>query len=170
MMTPRTAPKHLVLICFVAVMSTATRAAVPEADSPCDDVRVAIIRFQINEWLTEEWRSKSTEGIDSSKETFFISVNDQDPSKEFMGCVSNLPGRIRYKSEESWRNLHMADSQTGQYATEFWVKRVRLRSSNVAEVEAGHYCGMMCAARIWFRLRRKSGHWYVTQKLWAIYE
>jgi hypothetical protein len=87
-----------------------------------------------------------------------------------MKCLSDLPGRIRYASEEGWRNFHMADSQTGNYAVEFWVKRVRLRSADIAEVEAGHSCGMTCGAQIRFQLRRISGHWRVTRKLWAVCE
>ena len=148
------------------------RCFIPESSKPelRDDVRVAVIRFQINEWLADESKSDSPEETHSSKETFFISVNDQDPSKEFMGCLSDLPGRIRYASEEGWRNFRMTDSQTGQYAVEFWVKKFRLTSPNIAEVETGHYCGMSGGAQIRFQLRRTSGHWRVTRKLGAVYE
>jgi hypothetical protein len=159
------------LTCCLILLSRGAAGEPTSLHEPrCDNVRVAIIRFEINEWLVDEWKSDPPSETHEQMETFFISVNDRDPTKEFMKCLADLPGRIRGASEEGARNYHVADSQTGKYATEFWVERVRLKSSNIAEVEAGHYCGTMCSARICFRLRRDSGQWRVTQKLWALYE
>ena len=122
----------------------------------------------MNEWIIDESKTDS-ESTDNGNATFFISVNKKDPSEDFMKCLSDLPRKIRKASEEGSRNYYVADRQTGNYSVEFWVGTVHMKGSNLAEVEAGHWCGADCYARIQFTVHRIRGQWRVTRKSPILY-
>jgi hypothetical protein len=138
-----------------------------------DDIREAVLRFQMTGWAEESDKSvtaaKDETGKAIAKElnfkVFFISINGGDPSDAFMKRFQNFARRVERQSrsevDKQQRNA-VVDKATGEKGIVFRVDKVKWDGANSAEVDGGYFCNGLCASGQTFKVQRKNGIWTVT--------
>ena len=98
---------------------------------------------------------------------FLISIDNKDPTEEFLKRFKNIPrqvtsGSAGYLKKEPFPGwLH--DKTTGQKAIRFNAGAISWKSRSSVEVNAEYYCGGLCAAGYIFRLQFEKGQWIVRE-------
>jgi hypothetical protein len=119
-----------------------------------DKIRESIIRYQIAHWYTNV-----------EAEVFFVSVEDADPSPEFLQHFSGMPRRVegesvadKPKGSQRW----VLEKSTRKHGVLLFLNAIQWHSTDLVKVEGGFYCGVTCAASGEYQVQRKNEHWTVT--------
>jgi hypothetical protein len=169
--------KSLVGVFALCVLFPSTVLAQPakraHSQAADDDIREAVIRYEIASWGEVgdkgEHEAEALSGKVVPKrlnfKVFFISINGKDPSDVFMKRFESFPHRIEKLSRSKIDRKSMnavVDRTTGEKGIVFKVETIKLQGANAAEVEGEYYCDGLCASRQTIKLRRKQGVWKVT--------
>ncbi len=138
-----------------------------------DDIREAVIRYEIASWGEVGNKGEHDVVALSRKvmperltfKVFYISINGKDPSNVFMDRFENFPRRIEKLSRSKIDSKSMnavVDKVTGEKGVVFKVEKIKWTDANDAEVEGGYYCDGLCASGQTIKVRRKNGAWKVT--------
>jgi hypothetical protein len=138
-----------------------------------DDIREAVIRYEIASWGEVgdkgEREAEALSGKVVAKrlnfKVFFISINGKDPSDVFMKRFESFPLRIEKLSRSKIKRKSMnavVDKTTGEKGVVFKFETIKFQGANAAEVEGGYYCDGLCASGQTFNVHRKQGVWKVT--------
>lgn len=137
-----------------------------------DDIREAVLRYQMEGWTTNADAGEREATDKTDKEiaarlnfhVFFISINEKDPSDSFMERFKDFHRTVKkasFSKVEGWRNT-VVDKSTGEAGIIFNADKVLWRGPDSVEVEGGYFCDGLCASGETFKLRRKHGKWIVT--------
>lgn len=140
-----------------------------------DDIREAVLRFQMQNWIRDAEKDIAEASDSADKEiaenlnfkVFFISINEKDPSHEFLGRFPDIPRSLKKASASETDEKHrfkVLDKETHQFGIIFSADRIRWLRRDLVEVEGGYYCDGLCAADITFRLRLLNGKWTIKRK------
>jgi hypothetical protein len=137
-----------------------------------DDIREAVLRYQMTGRVgVDKAVNESTDPIDKAVskklnfEVFFISINGEDPSDEFMKRFQNFPRRVEKcsRSEVDKQQMNaVVDKTTRDRGIVFRVETIKWLGANSAEVDGGYFCSGLCASGQTFKVHRKQGVWTVT--------
>jgi len=95
---------------------------------------------------------------------FFVSVEGQDPSDEFMARFKDVPRIVKKLSGSEIgkvQRMPVVDKSSGERGIIFLANKVHWRSKDSADVEGGYHCNGLCGAGLRFRVKRKNGKWIV---------
>ncbi len=138
-----------------------------------DDIREAVLRYQMVSW-SEEFDKAVKEASNPNDKAvpdalnfmvFFISINGEDPSDAFIKRFEKSPILVKKlsQSEIDRKSLNPAiEKATGKSGVRFRVDKIKWRGSNFVEVEGGYFCGALCASGQTFNVHRTQGVWTVT--------
>jgi hypothetical protein len=137
-----------------------------------DDIRAAVIRYQMLKWIgdieKDEREAKNDADRQAAKEysfqIFFISINDKDPSDAFVARFGDIPRQVKKGSQVVTNpslSRRILDQETHQPGIVFGADAIRWRSPDSVDVEGGYYCGSLCASGETFTVRRQEGTWVV---------
>jgi hypothetical protein len=134
-----------------------------------DDIRVAVLRYQIAEQRL---------GI-----VVFLTIDGHDPSDAFLRRVEKELGPVKRGSlccemrpkpplvirddkgnvietvSSSTQFAH--DRETGEHAVIYDMSMIMPGGLQTVRVWGGYYCGNLCAASGYYRVVRRNGHWVV---------
>ena len=119
-----------------------------------EEIRESIVRYQIAHWYTNV-----------EAEVFFVSVEDADPSPEFLHRFFGMPRGVEGgsradtpKGSQRW----VLEKSTRKHGALLFLSAIQWHSTDLVKVDGGFYCGVTCAATGEYRVQRKSEHWTVT--------
>jgi hypothetical protein len=135
-------------------------------------IREAVIRFQMEEWVRnmneyearakEQWEKETARGL--NYKVYFISINGKDPSDEFVKRFSDIPRLVKKRSNAQMRmsgSEGVLDRETHQTGIIFDASPIRWLNNDSAEVDGGYYCGGRCARASTFTVHWEAGKWTV---------
>jgi len=119
-----------------------------------NEVRAALVRYLAQDWGGDD-------------RVFFISIEEKDPSDEFVARLKGFANPIKKASQS--KNVqegktffsHIRDKATDRPGVIFSVGRISWKSKNEAEVEGGYYCGSLCGGDSRYRVKYKDKKWQV---------
>jgi hypothetical protein len=164
----------VIALCVLSSFTVLARPPRPHNRAVEDDIREAVLRYQMAHWATGS--DKAAKGVAdpigkavaaaSFYKVFFISTNhDEDPSDDFMKRFDKFPIRVEKISQSDLdKKLGNAvvEKATGEKGIQFRVGKIKWNGSNSVEVEGGYFCNGLCASGETFKVRRKQGVWAVT--------
>jgi hypothetical protein len=172
-MTVRSYAAAVVAVCLLSSLTVLARSARiahnPEVE---DDIREAVLRYQMSGWA-EEGDKAAKEATNQNEKAvaealnfvvLFISVDSKDPSDAFMKRFEKFakPVKKLSQSEIDTKSMNaVVDKATGEKGIRFGVGKIRWLGSNSAEVEGGYFCNGLCASGQTFKVQRKQGVWKV---------
>jgi hypothetical protein len=117
---------------------------------PEDDIREAVLRYQMNGWTYYH--------------VFFIGIDKRDPSDDFMRRFEKYRVAVKKLSDSEFDEKTgnaVVDKTTHEKGIQFYVGKMEWRGPNFVEVEGGYFCNGLCAAAVTFKVQRKNGIWTV---------
>jgi hypothetical protein len=163
-----------ILFALTLLISGAISQSVPiDAAKSTDEQEIyaAVIRSQMEQWIRAGDKSEAEAKDESDRSiarhlnfrTFFVSIDGEDPSDDFIDRFRDIPRIVKkISSAEPDKGPHTpVDKSTHQTGIIFSADSLRWSSKNSAKVEGGYYCGGLCAAGITFKVRRENGKWVV---------
>jgi len=151
--------KHRILLSLVVftqiivMLSRSQCYAQVSKASQEDDIREAVVRYQIANW-------------DLRADVFFLGIQSKDPTVQFLSRFADITKPVRKKSlstEEKKVMKHVTEKRTYKFGVIFDQETIKWDGESVAEVEGGYYCGSFCGAGGTYRVEQKSNRWIVTQ-------
>jgi|HubBroStandDraft_6_1064221.scaffolds.fasta_scaffold635894_2 hypothetical protein len=140
-----------------------------------DDIREAVLRSQMLEWIKGE-----DEGVKAAKsasdreiaehfnfKTFYVSVDEKDPSEDFLTRFKDIPRSVKKLSEseiDKRYRLTVVDKKTHKPGIIFYVGKLEWKKSDSVEIKGGYHCDGLCAAGITFRLKLVKGTWIIEER------
>ncbi len=150
----RTIVSAVAVVLVVGVASAQTARTLPEKATG-DDVREAILRYQISHW-------------NPATTSYCVQVNGKDADEEFLrrlrplavkrasACGKRTPPKVP-------SHLYgIVDNQTHKPSVIFEIGEIRWVTLSEALVDGGYFCGSLCMARGTYRIVRDGLRWAVT--------
>jgi hypothetical protein len=106
------------------------------------DIREAIVLVQMDE-------------LGGEQNYFCLSVEDEDATAQFLIRFQN--GRASMQPE----SLCSDGPKSNRRRVDLWQGTIQWTGRNSARVAGGYHCGMLCAAKGTFVMKRKKGQWKV---------
>ena len=152
----RTSAKLAGALFLMALATQLVASAQNHRETDADDVREAVVRYQIKTWYL-------------SVDSYCISVSRKSARKEFLSRFTDnpkvKPASACAEERRRWGRLRMptyvTDKQTRQPAVVFDVGAIRWLSDDTAEVRGSYYCAFRCWAGITYQVARHDGAWTV---------
>ena len=168
--------KAALVVCFsilVALPATCEQHdSTNRRSSEGQDIREAVIRKQMEDWIRngdkDEADAKDKDEKAIAKmlnfKFFFVSVNERDPTDEFVGRFKGIPRVIKKLSAceiSKAQRMPVIDKSSHERGIIFSADRIHWLSKDSAEVEGGYHCDGLCGAGIKFHVTRENGRWVV---------
>jgi hypothetical protein len=158
------------LLCGATASQEATVSDQRSADE--EDIRESVIRKQMEDWIKDgdkneaEAKDETEKGIAKmlNFRIFFISLNGNDPSDDFINRFHDIPRAIKKGSAAEVarvQRMPVVDKASGQRGIVFSADRIRRLGKDSAEVDGGYHCDGLCGAGIKFKVKRENGRWVV---------
>lgn len=141
-----------------------------------DEIRAAVLRYQMMRWFTQGDRAEREARNESERRLarglnfrfYFISINGQDPSNDFVKRFQDLPRQIKKVSRCNQKKRYLGsvvDKDTKQNGIIFSADSIRWLGPDQVEVDGGYHCGNLCGGGEVFSMQLQSGKWVVTETL-----
>jgi len=136
-----------------------------------ENIREAVLRYQMTGYDSkadedDEPTERPREASDKERRTILISISGQDPSKEFLKRLRDIPLQIKPASKGKFEKEPfpgwLVDKDTNERAVELYVNEIKWTSESKAEIEGGYYCGGLCAGHYKYKLIRSPERWIIT--------
>jgi hypothetical protein len=160
------------LLFFAVSVCGQTASVIPNRAAKEDDIREAVIRYQIRVW-SHDGDKNETEANDEREKaiaqhlnsrTYFVLVNGQDPSDDFIARFRDISRPVKKASQantQSRKSLWVTDDEMHQPGIIFSADEVRWTGDSSARIDGGYHCGGLCGGEIEFKVRFKKGKWIV---------
>jgi hypothetical protein len=147
----RTRAMILSAIVILSFNPFSTASQEPRHETAEDDIREAVVRYQIANWKL-------------AAKTYCLSVDKRSPQKEFLKRFSPLPvvSASECRQKDDGHIGPIVDRKSGQSSVKFDLANLRLISNSEATVEGGYYCGGRCGAWGVYHIVRTDGRWVTT--------
>jgi hypothetical protein len=124
---------------------------IPKKDA---DVYEAVFRHQF---------SRNASGAQQRAVTYFIEIQDADPSSAFIARFSDVDHKVKVASKAYYgRGASVTDRSNHSQALLFRVDGIKWLDSNTAEVTGGYYEGDLSSSGNIYRVQRTRSGWKVT--------
>jgi len=163
----------LLLTYFSVIPSYAQTTTEPRTRTATeDDIREAVLRYQMLSWGSDGDKSERNAANDNEKaiakrlnaRVYFVSLNGKDPTDEFLKRLQDIPRNIKKASEGKQTKSFpgwVIDKKNKQPGIVFSANEIRWTNENEVEVEGGYHCGGLCAAGDVFTVGFDEGKWKV---------
>jgi hypothetical protein len=152
------------------IQKAATRAPDPVQEA---DIREAVIRYQMTNWLTQADKDERGAKSPDDKQlaatlnfkVYFISINGKDPSDSFMQRFRDVTRVVKKASEarQDRGNLHsfVHDKKSHQPGIIFSADGVHWVTTDSVQVDGGYHCSGLCGGGFVYSLQSENGKWVV---------
>lgn len=141
-----------------------------------DEIRAAVLRYQMLRWSTQGDRAELEARNESERRLarelnyriYFISINGRDPGNDFVKRFQDLPRQIRKVSQCKRKKRFLGwvvDKKTKQNGIVFSADSIRWLTPDQVEVDGGYHCGKLCGGGEVFSMQLQDGKWVVTETL-----
>lgn len=165
----------VLLLCLPTLALCQNRDPVHDRIAEEESIREAVIRKQMEDWIThsDDSEAKAKDDIEKSVaklfnfRVFFVSINNQDPSNSLVKRLQDIHRIVKKVSASEiskTQRTPVIDRVTGQRGIIFAADKIRWLKDDAAQVEGGYYCDGLCAAGIVFEVGREGGRWVVKNK------
>ena len=121
------------------------------------DIREVVIRKQIEDWIKggdkaePEAKDRTEKAVAKmlNFKIFFISINEKDPSTDFMSKFHDIPRVIKKVSDSEIskaQRMAVVDKSSHQRGIRFSADEIRWLGPDSVEVEGGYHCDGLCGA------------------------
>jgi hypothetical protein len=120
-----------------------------------NEIREALVRYLAADWSQSDY-------------VFFISIEGNDPSNQFLLRLKGFTNPIKKVSEskdvreEKSLFSHVRDKATDTPGIVFSVGRIVWLSRNAAEVPGSYRCGSICGGGSTYRVKREGRKWVIS--------
>jgi hypothetical protein len=172
--------RRLIFFCVVILLLNATWyprhvTAQQSKSAQEEDIREAVLRFQMENWIRESDKDEATAKDQSEKEiahalnfeVFFVSTGKKDPSDEFVKRFKDVPRTVKKASSaEISKEVRMpvVDKETQKRGIIFSVDSIRWLEKSHVKVEGGYHCDGLCGAGYTFDVRFEKEKWVVRKE------
>ncbi len=140
-----------------------------------DDIREAVLRFQMQNWIRESDKDEAAAKDQSEKEiahalnfeVFFVSTDKEDPSDEFVKRFHDIPRTVKKgSSAEISKAMRMpiVDKETQKRGIIFSIGNIHWLGKSHVKVKGGYHCDGLCGAGYTFDVLFEKGKWIVKKQ------
>jgi hypothetical protein len=140
-----------------------------------DDIREVVLRGQMEDWAKSGDKSEVDAKDQTEREVaaalnfkvFFVSINEKDPTDEFLKRFQNIPRTVKKVSEsEISKKMRMpvVDKKTGELGIIFSADAIRWLNDHHVKAEAGYHCNGLCGAGYTVDLQLEKGQWRIKKE------
>jgi len=165
----------VLVLCLPTLALCQNRDPVHDRIAEEESIREAVIRKQMEDWITQGDDSEVKAKDETEKSiakvlnfrVFFVSINNQDPSDTLVKGLQDIHRIVKKVSASEiskTQRTPVVDRVTGQRGIIFAADKIRWLRDDAVRVEGGYYCDGLCAAGIVFEVGREGGKWVVKSK------
>jgi hypothetical protein len=134
-----------------------------------EDIREAVIRYQIGQWSRKDPKNKSVDtdyakqkGADHPNLTVcFISIDGRDPSDEFLKRFLDVPMAVK-KLSRAMEHFLISDRKTHEEGIILAISEIRWQSDSLVQVDGRFRTCSSCSWSQTYAVRLENGKWIVT--------
>lgn len=157
-----------VVVAFSSALSMQSVGNAATRTAQEQDIREAVIRYQIGQWSRRDPKNKSVDkdyakqkdADRSNLAVCFISINGRDPSDEFLKRFRDLPMAVK-KFSRANEHFVISDGKTHEEGIILAISEIRWQSDSLVQVDGRFRTCSSCSWSQTYTIRLENGKWVV---------